>query len=204
MHRRRSRCRRCGCARGPSPCGSRPASAAAYSSTNRSSSAGSMSPRARPPRSTTLRRASRRLVDPGGVAIEEREVRVTALEQRVDDRERDRQIGARAQRDVKVGAAGERRRARIDDDELRAGLARALDHRHEVDAGRRRVHAPHDDQLRVRVVLERDARHRAVRRRPGPRVVAAAQNVRSRFDAPSRRKNRVASAPSVSQPFEPP
>src|SRR5262249_31948316 len=60
------------------------------------------------------------LVDAGGVGGEEAAIGVAAREQRRDRRERDRQVGTGAQREVEIGAAGQRRGARIDDDELGA------------------------------------------------------------------------------------
>ena len=48
---------------------------------------------------------------------------------------------------------------------VRAALLRLAHVRDEVDARRRRVHAPEHDQLRVRVVLVDDRRHLAVERR---------------------------------------
>ena len=66
-----------------------------------------------------------------------------------------------------TSAARQRGRARVDHDQLRAALLRLADVRHEVNARRRRVHAPEDDQLRLGVVLIRDRRHLAVERHVG-------------------------------------
>ena len=48
-----------------------------------------------------------------------------ALEQVLVQRQRDRQVGARPRREVQVGLPRERRRARIDDDELSRRACRA-------------------------------------------------------------------------------
>jgi len=51
---------------------------------------------------------------------------------------------------VAIGDFRRRCAIRIDDDELRIALAsRFRDMRHDVDLGRRRIAAPHDDQVRV-------------------------------------------------------
>ncbi len=65
---------------------------------------------------------------------------------------------------MEIGEPGERRRARVDDDERGPGPLRFADERHQMDAGRRRIRAPDDDELRVRVVGVRDRRHLAVQR----------------------------------------
>ena len=59
-----------------------------------------------------------------GVRREEAEVGLAVLEQPPRDRERDRQVGARPHREMKIGLGGERRAARIDHHQLRAALAR--------------------------------------------------------------------------------
>ena len=82
-------------------------------------------------------------------------------------RERDGDVGAGLEREVEIGAARQRGRARIDDDELRAALLRFADVRNDVNAGRGRVDAPEDDQLRFRIVLVGDRRHLAVQRHVG-------------------------------------
>ena len=81
------------------------------------------------------------------------------LEQPTNGRKRERQVAARAHREVQVRLLGERRRPRVDDHEAGAAALRVLHDRHEVDAGCGRVGAPDDDELRVRVVGQRDARH---------------------------------------------
>ena len=53
-------------------------------------------------------------------------------------------------------------------------------------------------------VVDTDSRMMAAGSVEAAAVVAGAQNVRSSCGERSRRKNRVASDPSVSQPFEPP
>ena len=83
------------------------------------------------------------------------------------DRERDGDVGARLHGQVHVGRSCERRRPRIDHDERRAALLRFAHVRDQVDAGRRRVDAPEDDQRGFRVVLIRDRRHLAVERHVG-------------------------------------
>ena len=100
--------------------------------------------------------------DAGRVIAEERLVGQTALEQVAVQGERDRQVGARPQRQVQVGLLGERRPPWVDDDERGALALRLADVRHQVDAGRRRVDAPQHDQARGGVVLVGDARHLAV------------------------------------------
>ena len=83
------------------------------------------------------------------------------------DRQRHGEVGARPDRQVQVGQPRERRLARIDDDQGGAATLGLADDRHEVDAGRRRVRAPHHDQLRMGVVGIGDARHLPVERLVG-------------------------------------
>ena len=80
------------------------------------------------------------------------------------NRERDRDVGARFDREMDVRRTRERRRSRIDDHELRAALLGLAHVRNQVDAGRRRIDAPEDDQLRFDVILIADRRHLAVER----------------------------------------
>ena len=69
--------------------------------------------------------------------------------QDVHDAERQRGVGADADRQVPVGAARGAGAARIDDDERHAALARRLDQRPEMHVGRGEVGAPGDDQVGV-------------------------------------------------------
>ena len=93
---------------------------------------------------------------------EKRLVGQIALEQVAVHGQRDHDVGPRLQGEVEVGAAGQVRPARIDDHQRRAGLLRRLDVRYQVDAGARRVGAPHHDEPGVPVVGIGDARHLAV------------------------------------------
>ena len=52
------------------------------------------------------------------------------------------EIGAGPQREMQIRLLGQRRRPRVDDDQLRAALLRLAQERHHVDAGRGRVDAP--------------------------------------------------------------
>ena len=83
---------------------------------------------------------------------------------RVDDRERDREVGAGAHRQVQVREPRQLRLPRIDHHERGALRPCLLDERHEVDAGGRRVGAPDDDEARLFVVLVADAGHLPVHR----------------------------------------
>ena len=94
-------------------------------------------------------------------------VREPVLEEIAVHRERDRQIGAGPEREMDVGVFGERRAAGIDHHERGAALLRLANERHEVDAGRVRVRAPDDDQLRLGIVRIGDAGHLAVQRERG-------------------------------------
>ena len=95
-------------------------------------------------------------------------------------------------REVQVGLARERRRARIDDHERRArASAPRLQIRHEVDAGRRRVHAPEHDQPCVDVVLVGDAGHLAVERQVGGAGRRGADRAREPRRAEAAKQRRV-------------
>jgi hypothetical protein len=78
------------------------------------------------------------------------------------ERQRQHDVGARPGREMQVGLLGQRDGPRVDDDQPRAALLRFLHVGDEVDAGRRGIHSPDDDQVRVHVVGKRDARHLAV------------------------------------------
>ena len=107
-------------------------------------------------------------VGAGGVLAQERLVGVAVREQVAVDRERDGDVGARLDRQMHVGArAPAASSADRSTTSLRAALLRLAHVRHEVNAGRRRVDAPQDDQLRVRIVLVGDRRHLAVERHVG-------------------------------------
>ena len=69
---------------------------------------------------------------------------------------------------MQVGLLGDLRPPRVDDDELRARPARAVDDRHDVEVRPRHVAAPGDDQLRVLRLLGADAGRRT--ERPDPRL----------------------------------
>ncbi len=77
------------------------------------------------------------------------------------------------------------------DDQPRAILLRALDVTDQVDARRRRVAAPDDDQLRVGVVVVRHARHLAVHRRGGGARGRGAQRARQARGAEAPEEARV-------------
>ena len=103
-----------------------------------------------------------------------------------------RDVGARPDGEMHVGRARQRRRSRIDDDELRAALLRLAHVRDEMNAGRRRVDAPEHDQRGLRVVLIGDRRHLAVERlvgRAGRRRADRARQPR-RAEAPPQRARR--------------
>ena len=73
---------------------------------------------------------------------EERGIREPVLEEVAMKRERNRQVGARAHRQMHVRLPGQRRRPRIDDDEARA-VALSLAHvRHQMNAGQPRGSRP--------------------------------------------------------------
>ena len=129
------------------------------------------------------------LVHAARVFREERQVRVSVVEEVLVQRQGDGDVSAGPQRNVKVGLPRERRGARIDDDELRASLARFLDERDEVNARGRGVHAPEDDQPRVHVVFVGDAGHLAVEPHvggPGRRRTDRAREARRAERAPER------------------
>ena len=62
------------------------------------------------------------------------------------DSQRDREIGARLDGEMNVRLPGERRGARVDDDQGGAAALGLADVRHEVDTRDRRIRAPDDDQ----------------------------------------------------------
>ncbi len=133
------------------------------------------------------------LLDAGRTRGELR-ITVTAREQRVDHRECDRQIGAWTDRDMEIRASRERSPPWIDHSELGSGFARTLDHGDEMDPGRRRVHAPQHDQLRVLEILERDAGHLAVEavRGRGGRRRAERATQRRRAEPPKQPRRECA------------
>ena len=159
--------RRCGCAPGPSRSGSRPARSC-RTTRRRWRGRRRRGPLPRPrDRSSTARR-------PGAVRSRRSRVPREMPRSARPRSKRSRtsasataQVRAGPHGQVQVGLARERRAARIDHDELRAQLLRALDVRDEVDAGRRRIAAPDDDEPRVFVVGVGDAGHLAVHRRRG-------------------------------------
>ena len=139
----------------------------AYSSATRSSAAAS-TPATSAARSIVHSSArSRSRSAPCVCVAQERLVGVPVGEQVAVNRERDGDVGARPDREVHVRRARERRRARIDDDELRAALLRLAHVRDEMNAGRRRVDAPEHDQRGFGIVLVGDRRHLAVERHVG-------------------------------------
>ena len=72
-------------------------------------------------------------------------------EQHIHDGERQRGVGARPQHNRHIRLLDRRRAVDIDHDELRATrLAGASHVRHDVDLGRDRVGAPHDDEVGIR------------------------------------------------------
>ncbi len=124
------------------------------------------------------------------VVAQERLVRAAAREQVAMQREGERHVRARTHGQMDVGAARQRRRARIDDDEGGAALLGLAHERHEVNAGRRRVHAPEHDQRGVHVVLIGDRRHLAVEGgggRAGGRRAQRAREPRGAVAAPEPR-----------------
>ena len=98
--------------------------------------------------------------------------------------------------EVQVGLPGQRGRARIDDDQARAGFLRLPDVRHEVDAGGGRVDAPQHDQPRVRVVVVGDARHLAVEPQVGGAGRRRADRARQPRGAEARGTARRRSCPA--------
>ena len=103
------------------------------------------------------------------------------LEQIAMDREGDGEIGAGPDREVQIGLARERRRAWIDHDDEGAVVAGFLEEGHDVNARDARVHAPHDDHLRVGIVFVADRRHLSVEpevRRAGRRRAYRAEQAR--------------------------
>ncbi len=93
---------------------------------------------------------------------EKRRVGKTALEEMAVDREGNRHIGAGPRRQMEIGLARQRRRSRVDHDESRAGFLSLAHVGNEVDARRRRVDAPQNDEARVGIVLVRDRGHLSV------------------------------------------
>ena len=119
---------------------------------------------------------------------------MAAIEEILVQRKRHGNVRAGMQRDMKVSLPCQRRCARIDNDQHRAGLAGFFDERYEVDARRRRIDTPQHDQLRVHVVFVGNARHLPVepdvggarcRRADRPRQARRAEG------APQRRVVRV-------------
>ena len=78
------------------------------------------------------------------------------------DRERNRHVGAGPRRQMEIGLARQRRRSRVDHDESRAGFLSLAHVGDDVDARRRRVDAPKNDEARVGIVLVGDRRHLSV------------------------------------------
>ena len=115
------------------------------------------------------------VVEPVDVARDEVRVERAPPLELGGHRPRQHDVRARLQRDVQVRLSRDRRPARIDDDELGAALARAIDQGHEVKIRPRHVVAPRHDEPRVLDVLRTHAGDRAERAHPRFRADAAAQ-----------------------------
>ncbi len=101
-------------------------------------------------------------LDAGHVGGQELVVDCVALEEFAGHAEREHEVGAWPDRQVQVRLTCEGRGSRVDDHERRAVVARLLQEGHQVNARRRGIRAPHDNQSGVGVVLVRHARHLAV------------------------------------------
>ncbi len=113
----------------------------------------------RRPRDRPLGRSGAKAIGAARVLVEKRGVGESSLEQVVVDCQRKRQIRSWMRRNVQVGLPRQRRGARIDDHQLRARGAGVLEERNQVNAGRRRVDPPQDDEAGVHVILIGDAGH---------------------------------------------
>ena len=189
------RCRRCGCARGPSRSGRAPASS---SRTARRTARGAARRRRRRSAARSIvhgsarsrKRARRRSCARAGTPrrrapfVEEMPVHARA-------RRRRRCPGATARCRSAERASGVVRGSMTTSVAPRFCASRTI--RHEVDAGGRRVHAPEHDERRVRVVLVGDRRHLAVERhvrRAGRRRADRAREAR-RAEAPEQLRVEV-------------
>ena len=156
-----SRRRRCDCALAPSATDDRGGVRVPVKSV-------SMSAAARPIRpcafEVPLCRARAQFVRAGRMLTEKRRVGAAGREELVDERQRNWQISPGLHGQMQVGLLRKRRSSRVDYDQLRAVRLRAFEMRHEVNAGRRWICAPDDDELGRLVVFVGDAGHFAVER----------------------------------------
>jgi hypothetical protein len=90
-----------------------------------------------------------------GVLREKPRVGKPFLEQIAMQGECNRDVSAWSGREMKVRLVRDRCRSRIDHDKPRAGFLRLAYVRDEMNARRRRIDAPQNDQLRMQVVLLR-------------------------------------------------